>query len=94
MVIDSDHLGRTMKKHSLEVPATEFKAKCLELMKEVHDRKRKLVVITKHGKPFAKLVPIEEKHVSILGFMKGRVMIAPGVDLTEPMDVHWEAMDD
>ena len=77
----------------MEVPVTEFKAKCLELIQEVHDRKRNSVVITKRGKPFAKLVPVETPK-SIFGCMKGMVTIAEGVDLTEPLDVEWEAMKD
>jgi len=42
------------------VPATEFKAKCLELMDRVAQR-RETFVITKRGKPVAKLVPVERK---------------------------------
>ncbi len=79
-----------MKKTPSQVSATEFKAKCLELIQDVHDRKRKSVVITKHGKPFAKLVPIDERRASILGLMKGQIKVAPGVDLTQPMRVRWE----
>src|SRR5687767_14776090 len=43
-----------------KVPATEFKARCLELMDRVAER-RETYVITKHGKPVAKLVPVERK---------------------------------
>ena len=39
------------------VPATEFKANCLRLMDEVA-KQRRPIVITKRGKPVAKLVPI------------------------------------
>ena len=42
------------------IPATEFKAKCLELMDRVAER-RETFVITKRGKPVAKLVPVERK---------------------------------
>jgi len=41
-----------------KIPATEFKAKCLELMDRVAEH-RTTYVITKRGKPVAKLVPIE-----------------------------------
>lgn len=43
-----------------KIPATEFKAKCLELMDRVAER-RMTYLITKHGKPVAKLVPVERK---------------------------------
>jgi prevent-host-death family protein len=40
------------------VPATEFKARCLELMDRVAEG-RDTYVITKRGKPVAKLVPAD-----------------------------------
>ena len=43
----------------VEVPAGEFKAKCLKLMDKVA-RSRAPIVITKRGKPVAKLVPMED----------------------------------
>ena len=74
----------------MEVPATKFKAKCLELIQEVHDRKRNHVVITKRGKPFAKLVPIDEDRTPFYGCMKGLAKI--NGDLTEPTGANWEAL--
>lgn len=41
-----------------QVAATEFKARCLELMDRVAER-RETYVITKRGKPVAKLVPAD-----------------------------------
>lgn len=42
------------------VRATEFKAKCLELMDRVAER-RETFVITKHGRAVAKLVPMDRR---------------------------------
>ncbi len=42
----------------MEISAAEFKAKCLKIMDEIA-RTRKPIVITKRGKPVAKLVPAE-----------------------------------
>lgn len=54
------------------VPATEFKAKCLQLMDRVAQR-RETFVITKRGKPVAKLVPVERKPKdSIFGCLRGQ----------------------
>jgi prevent-host-death family protein len=51
------------------VPATEFKARCLELMDRVAEG-RETYVITKHGKPVAKLVPADPPEPdSIFGSM-------------------------
>jgi antitoxin (DNA-binding transcriptional repressor) of toxin-antitoxin stability system len=43
-------------------------------MDEVQAR-RQPVLITKHGKPVAKLVPIENEKDDIFGFMKDKVVI-------------------
>lgn len=40
------------------IPAGRFKAECLALLDRVA-RRREPVVVTKHGRPVAKVVPIE-----------------------------------
>jgi prevent-host-death family protein len=58
-----------------KMAAGVFKANCLAVMDEVQS-KRVTVVITKHGKPVAKLVPINTDKDEIFGFLagKGKVM--------------------
>ena len=56
------------------IGAGEFKAKCLKILDEV-ERQRKQVVITKRGKPVAKLVPITERSASFIGSMRGTMEI-------------------
>jgi prevent-host-death family protein len=63
-----------MKKMSAGV----FKAHCLAVMDEVQAR-RETVVITKRGKPVAKLVPVTEKTDDIFGFLKGKIEITGDV---------------
>ena len=59
----------------MEISAAEFKAKCLKLMDEIA-RTRKPIVITKRGKPLAKLVPIQDETLPpLFGYMKGTVQI-------------------
>lgn len=41
------------------IPATRFKAQCLKLLDEVADT-GETIVVTKRGKPVARLEPIEE----------------------------------
>ncbi len=53
------------------IPAGQFKVHCLAIMDEVQ-AKRQAVVITKRGKPVAKLVPIEKEKDDIFGFFKGK----------------------
>lgn len=77
-----------MSDTELEVPAGEFKARCLKLMDEVR-ASRRTVVITKRGKPVAKLVPVEEETPSLFGRMRGTVTIHG--DIISPIDVDWHA---
>lgn len=53
------------------IAAGQFKVHCLAIMDEVQ-AKRQAVVITKRGKPVAKLVPIEKEKDDIFGFFKGK----------------------
>jgi prevent-host-death family protein len=56
------------------IPAAIFKATCLELMDQVRETGVEYVV-TKHGKPVAKLVPyVEPKARKGFGSMKGTVL--------------------
>ena len=52
------------------IPATKFKAQCLELMNRVAEQ-RESYVITKRGRPVAKLVPVKRKTKdSIFGWLR------------------------
>jgi len=57
------------------MPAGEFKVHCLAVMDEVAS-KREAVLITKRGKPVAKLVPVDKKEKDdIFGFFKGKIKV-------------------
>ena len=73
------------------VPAGEFKAKCLKLMEHVA-RTRRAIVITKRGKPVAKLVPPDElePRAPFFGYMVGMGEIRGDI-INEP-DVEWSAL--
>ena len=73
---------------ALEVPATEFKAKCLAMMEAVRAGKAAEIVITKHGKPVAKLVPFEAAGGTLVGFAKGKIALRGDVFRTGEL---WEA---
>lgn len=55
------------------IPAGEFKAHCLRLMNEVAAEHRELV-ITKRGKPVAKLVPVDDEVPDSFGALRGSVI--------------------
>jgi prevent-host-death family protein len=54
-----------------KMAAGAFKAKCLAVMDEVQ-AKHESVVITKHGKPVAKLVPVDSETDDIYNFLAGK----------------------
>ncbi len=58
--------------------AGAFKANCFAVMDEVQAN-RETVVITKHGKAVAKLVPVEPQGDDIFGFLRGKVTITGDV---------------
>jgi prevent-host-death family protein len=53
------------------------------------ERLRMQVIITKHGKPVAKLVPLDEQTESFVGSMQGTMEIVG--DIVSPIDVTWTA---
>ena len=65
------------------IPAGQFKVHCLAIMDEVQ-AKRQAVVITKRGKPVAKLVPVEQEKDDIFGFLKGKGKIEIKGDIISP----------
>ena len=71
------------------VKASEFKAKCLQIMDEV-SASGEPVVITKNGKPLTQLVPYRQKPKSLFGLHKGMIEIKG--DIVAPIDVDWEAL--
>ena len=73
----------------MEVPAGEFKAHCLQLIEDVRTRRCE-VVITRRGRPVAKLVPLEEAAARpLLGHLRGSVTITG--DVVAPVGETWEA---
>jgi prevent-host-death family protein len=70
-----------------QIKASEFKARCLQLMDEVAESGEPLV-ITKNGRPVSKLVPYYEKPESLFGLMAGEVTIEG--DIISPIEAEWE----
>jgi prevent-host-death family protein len=73
------------------IAAGEFKARCLTLMEDVR-LTRKPIVITKRGKPVAKLVPVETEKDEWIGRLKGVIRIVG--DIESPIEPGtWESSD-
>ena len=68
--------------------ASEFKAKCLEIMDEVAASGEE-VVVTKNGVPVGKFVPYRRRPKTLRGLHAGQVHAAD--DLITPTGESWEA---
>jgi len=71
---------------SKTMPAGRFKARCLSVLDEVRDS-RCPVLITKHGKPVARLVPVEDQDARA----SLRDSVLHEGDLLSPIDAPWNA---
>lgn len=81
-----------MENAMAKIPATEFKARCLELMDRVAER-RETYVITKRGKPVARLVPVEPKpRDSIFGWLRGKAWVEGDIVTPVVPPEAWEAI--
>lgn len=71
------------------IAAGKFKATCLKLMDETCQYHTE-IIITKHGKPIAKLVPIDDEGpVNFYGCMKGTATI--NGNIISPIETEWDA---
>jgi prevent-host-death family protein len=55
-----------------EIPAAKFKEQCLSILDRVGEEG---IVITKRGKPVAKLIPIRTESAQLIGKLKGRLKV-------------------
>jgi prevent-host-death family protein len=62
--------------------AGKFKAQCLQVMDKVR-KTRTPVLITKRGKPVAKLVPVEDTERDAFGCLAGKIEIVG--DIVSPV---------
>jgi prevent-host-death family protein len=75
----------TMSAKPRQMPAGEFKAKCLSVLDHVQ-RTGKVVIVTKRGRPVAQLVPLPSNDS---GSLLGSVVFEE--DLLSPVDAEWDA---
>jgi prevent-host-death family protein len=68
-----------------QISASKFKEHCLSLLDRVDEEG---LVITKRGKPVARLVPIRTESASLIGKLKGRVKVKGDVFST---GIEWHA---
>lgn len=74
-----------MAKKQTTIPAARFKAQCLALLDRV-GRTHEELVVTKRGRPVAKVVAIERLHPRPLSGS-----IVADDDLVSPLGIRWDA---
>ncbi|MGH9460986.1 MAG: type II toxin-antitoxin system Phd/YefM family antitoxin [Vicinamibacteria bacterium] len=67
------------------IAAARFKEKCLALLDEVGPEG---IIVTKHGKPIAKLIPIETEAAGLIGSLKDKIRIRGDILST---GLEWDA---
>ena len=70
------------------VKASEFKAKCLQIMDDIAET-GDTIVVTKNGKPVARMVPYQIKPDTLYGMHKDKIVVEG--DIISPIDVVWNA---
>lgn len=73
---------------TLIISAAKFKSECLQLMDDVAATKEE-ILITKRGKPVARLLPVLEEPRRLFGCMESTVDYLG--DIISPTDEDWEA---
>jgi prevent-host-death family protein len=68
-----------------QIAAAKFKEQCLALLDEVDQEG---IIITKRGRPVAKLIPIGAESASLIGSLKGKLVIKGPILST---GVRWDA---
>lgn len=67
------------------IAATKFKEQCLAILDEVDEEG---IVITKRGRPVAKLIPIRATSAELIGSLRGKVRVTGEVLSTR---LRWHA---
>ncbi len=68
-----------------KVAAAKFKEQCLSILDHLEPEG---IIITKHGKPVAKLLPIERAAADLIGSLRGRIRVKGDIQST---GAKWDA---
>lgn len=68
-----------------QIGAAKFKEQCLAILDEIDEDG---IVITKRGKPVAKLIPIQAASSELIGSLRGKLAVSGDIEST---GVQWRA---
>jgi prevent-host-death family protein len=71
------------------IPAGQFKVHCLSLLDEVA-KTHESIVVTKYGKPMARLVPHTNASENAENPLKGSIVFEENI--IAPVEVEWDAL--
>lgn len=72
---------------SKTIGAARFKERCLALMDRLSPEG---LVVTKHGKPVARVLPYQQDYASLIGSLRDRIRVRGDI---MTMGVRWDADD-
>lgn len=73
---------------STKIAISQFKSHCLEIIEKLQTNGQS-VIITKRDKAVAKVLPIDNKKISLFGILKNKAEIK--TNILEPIDEKWNA---
>ena len=73
------------------IGVTSFKSKCLAVIDDVAQGRTSRVLLMRHNRPVAAIVPVVDDVFDLWGAMRGTVIVEPETDLTEGTGEVWEA---
>ena len=73
------------------IAAGQFKAQCLNLMDKVQET-REPVLITKRGKPIAKLIPVDQRSDDFIGRLEGVIKVVGDIESPIEPPEAWEVL--
>ena len=68
-----------------KIAAAKFKEQCLSILDHLEPEG---IVVTKHGKPVARVLPAERASVELIGRLRGRIRVHGDIQTT---GVKWDA---
>ncbi len=76
---------------AVSIVVTAFKAHCLALIDDLARGNARRVLLTKHNRRVAAIVPVDGSPAPLWGVLRGTVTVSPGTDLTQGTGDIWEA---